>query len=351
MARKRMKSKIQPAVTSLFLSPVGIQGQQSETYYVDLSFIASLANRRFYRQGLNWAVAGIKIMTEVTDNQFNPASGTPTGKVTVSKVPTTWVASNAWEKGFRHWQKLNKMSGVPANTFTDFKVYLDEQHYDYRNTTSRFLKPTALAMTGNALSRVGDWDYSKYVIPRAGTTSPGDAIEYDIMFVGDNYPNTKSVVSLIQGYANSRLIGASAFIDPNRPGEMDDLQELRPENWLTAAFNEGTDQDHEVAENLEQQNVQAPYAFENDTQGNTVTMYPGGQSHLSGPQIHAIEPITGTTIGGTTYVNGGSFPCGLMRLDFDNTDSDTQKFMKAIIQIDLVPGDHRGYLAEPMTEM
>ena len=29
--------------------------------YIDLSQIASLVNRRFYRQGINWAVAGFKV--------------------------------------------------------------------------------------------------------------------------------------------------------------------------------------------------------------------------------------------------------------------------------------------------
>jgi hypothetical protein len=31
------------------------------THYVDLSQIASIVNRRFYRQGINWALSGIKI--------------------------------------------------------------------------------------------------------------------------------------------------------------------------------------------------------------------------------------------------------------------------------------------------
>ena len=47
-----------------------------------------------------------------------------------------------------------------------------------------------------------------------------------------------------------------------------------------------------------------------------------------------------------TRIKGGNFPCGLVR--FDWTPETTSNI---VIQIDLVPGNHRGYLCEPMTEM
>ena len=57
--------------------------------------------------------------------------------------------------------------------------------------------------------------------------------------------------------------------------------------------------------------LSAPYPFENDGV-NLDTMYPGGANQLVGLQIHSIENVTGTTIGGTTRIKGGNFPCGLM---------------------------------------
>ena len=62
MARRKSsrRSKIQPSVmTMAFQTPANISG--SNSYTVDLSQAASLLNRRFYRQGINWAVAGFKI--------------------------------------------------------------------------------------------------------------------------------------------------------------------------------------------------------------------------------------------------------------------------------------------------
>jgi len=58
----RRNSKIQPAMMTMRFSitvPPGIAARN----YIDLSQSASILNRRFYRQGLNWAVAGFKLVT------------------------------------------------------------------------------------------------------------------------------------------------------------------------------------------------------------------------------------------------------------------------------------------------
>ena len=86
----KRSNKIEPSVQTLYMAPTGAVGPGvTLTSYVDLSQVASLINRRFYRQGINWAVAGMKFLT------------TGTGTVVVSKLPNTWVMSNSWEKGFR----------------------------------------------------------------------------------------------------------------------------------------------------------------------------------------------------------------------------------------------------------
>ena len=89
---KRSK-KIEPSVmrltfTGLNVPPAagGVSGGLAA--HIDLSQVASLVNRRFYRQGINWAVAGFKLVS------------TPgTGSIQMNKLPNTWVMSNAWEKG------------------------------------------------------------------------------------------------------------------------------------------------------------------------------------------------------------------------------------------------------------
>ena len=91
----------------------------------------------------------------------------------------------------------------------------------------------------------------------------------------------------------------------------------------------------------------APYPFENDGV-HVDTMYPNGANQLAGLQIHDIEFQTTTSIGGTTRMKGGMFPCGLIRIDMLADDGVVPEFQ---ILLDLVPGNHRGYMCEPMTDM
>jgi hypothetical protein len=90
--------------------------------FIDLSQCASIVNRRFYRQGLNWAVAGFRIHS----------ASTTTGTVNFYKIQSTWMASNAWMKGFALWNEMNEqvLDNQPSikPRFHDFKIALDTDH-------------------------------------------------------------------------------------------------------------------------------------------------------------------------------------------------------------------------------
>ena len=85
--------KIEPSVQTMLFNTDVIEVGGTGTFYIDLSQAASILNRRFYRQGLNWAVAGFKILTQ------NPFS------ISIRKAHDTWVTSGSWEKTMRHWLK------------------------------------------------------------------------------------------------------------------------------------------------------------------------------------------------------------------------------------------------------
>lgn len=316
----------------VFPLPIGV-GQSS---YVDLSQVASLINRRFYRQGINWAVAGIKVLT--------PA-GT-TGGVTISKLPNTWVLSNAWEKGMRAWTRMNRDALEEAPSvkprFLDFKVFADHAH------AVAGVGANLLPLSAAGVATPGEWAMSKYQIP--DSTDPAGAAEArEIIAVGANYPGAGASgfnsVSLIEGYAASRAL--PNVLDPNTPDDMHYADGPIPQNWITAIFNEGTEQDTEVLDDMSLDNNIAPYPFENDGI-NIDTMYPGGANQLQGMQIHDSAYLTSTTIGGSTHLKGGNFPCGLIKISSDVT---TTSELTPVLYVDLVPGNHRGYLCEPMTEM
>ena len=321
-------------------------------HYIDTSQCASLLNRRFYRQGINWALAGVTAHTPGW-NGSGPAFYTrPNGTVTLSKLPNTWVMSNAWEKGFRAWQKMNREALAEAPSvrpkFLDFKIFANASHHE-KGLAANLLPAGYTA---------GEWVSSKYVVPDT-TSAAGGVNNFEILGIGASFPgggaSGLNAVSLIEGYANSR--GLPYTDDPNVPDDVADANGATPENWLTALFNEGTNQDDQVLDDMRTENDQAPYPFENDGT-HTDTMYPNGANQNPNLEIFGYNQITATTIGGTTRFSGTNLPCGLIEianttLVYDNPEYSgsplPDKFM--IFELDFIPGNHRGYLCEPMTEM
>lgn len=341
MAKKkysRRTKKIEPAEMSMtFTLPNLVTGAERPT--IDLSQCASLLNRRFYRQGINWAVSGFTLHSGLLD----------AGSVTISKLPSTWVMSNAWEKGFRVWQRMNNEALEEAESvrprFLDFKIYANDKHHEagFASNMIPFVYDSAGAR--QTLTE-GEWESSKIVYPIA--TPPGVAAAgAEILAVGASYPGVspvsgKDAVSLIEGYASSRAL--PSVLDPNVPDDLDDASGTNPENWMTAVFNEGTEQDTVILDDMQTENNIAPYPFENDG-ANPDTMYPGGANQAPGLVFHDRMTVSTTTVSGRVRANGGLFPCGLIQLNYPAEMGD------AVLQVHLVAGDHRGYLCSPMTEM
>ena len=344
MAR-RTSNKIEPAVMTFVLKTDSVTPGNEASFTADLSQIASTVNRRFYRQGLNWAVAGFKIFTTGDDLVIN-----------IKKLPNTWVMSNAWEKSMRAWLKMNNQALSETESvrprFMDFKIYADEFHHSQGFSSNLVPLDGSLPLT--IPYQFGEWESSKVFVPEPYNVTPAtgtDTMEtLEMVAVGASYPGASATtgfnaVSLIEGYANSRALPARA--DPNTPGDISDVAGPTPENWLSAMFNEGITQDADIIDELTTENIIAPYPFENDGT-NVDTMYPGGANQAPGLEIHDIARVTTTTLSDTTRLKGGNFPCGLVRFDLGNAGTATSGMT---IMIDLVPGDHRGYLCEPMTEM
>ena len=244
----------------------------------------------------------------------------------------------------RTWNKMNREALAETESvrpkFLDFKIYADDIHHNAGYGAN------LLPFSTIAPATPGEWEPSKIVYP--DMTGVGAVRSMELIAVGGNYPAAGAsglrAVSLIEGYANSR--GLPNVLDPNTPDDADDASGPFPQNWIAAIFNEGTEQTEEVLDDLTGENNLAPYPFENDGV-HTDTMYPGGANQLPGLQFHDQSAITPSTIGGHTFLKGGNFPCGLMRFTWNPSDSTAN----LAIQIDLVPGNHRGYMCEPMTEM
>lgn len=304
--------KIQPAVQTLIFT-LGEEGQGANPIgddYIDLSQAVSIANRRAYRQGLHWSIGSIKIMT------FGN-----TGALLTQKINETWVTSNAWEKAFRLWHKMNRQvldvnPGLKPKYY-DFKVGFDADHNFSNNK---------LPIGANLnVATAGEWVQSTIQIPYDSAT--GATKEYSLHMVGGDTATHKGC---IVGYAESRaLIDAS---EPSLPGGYST-------NWMNNLFDTGENHE-ELAQDLEADNDQTPYPQ---------SPHPGGGIQLVG-EVHDYSYISNTTVGATTYIKGGTFPCGLVKFT-RQFDADPGNDYRYTVQIDLIPGKLRGYLAEPMTKM
>ena len=169
--------KIEPSPLTITLATPGTTAPGAVlTQYIDLSQIASIVARRFYRQGLNWGIAGMKLQ-----------SAQP-GTIQVSKIPNTWVASAAWHKTFALWNKqINETLAEGGNQslrarFSDFKIYADTDH-------------RALGFGANLLPKSvtpgvavgGEWDSSHVVLPQTAADASGtliDPTEFTLHMVG-----------------------------------------------------------------------------------------------------------------------------------------------------------------------
>jgi len=339
MAKRKYSKRsrnMEPAVQTITFTGLTVPAGGGRLDHCDLSQIASIVNRRFYRQGINWAVAGFK---------FTATSGS--GSIQINKLPNTWVLSNAWTKSMRAWTRMNNEALEETESvrprFLDFKIYADAAHH-----TAGYGANLLPVSGGGVGFQPGEWEPSKVVIP-IGAASPGSTGDREVIAVGANFPGIGAsglnAVSMIEGYAASR--GLPAIADPNTPDDAALVDGFNPQNWMAAIFNEGTDQTQDVMEDMISENNIAPYPFENDG-ANLDTMYPNGANQGTGLQVHDVELVSGTTIGGTTRLKGGNFPCGLIQILTLNTSAAEMTYT---LQIDLVPGNHRGYLCESMTEM
>ena len=310
---KRMK-RLEPAVLTVTTTTPPVASGATGQFTCDLSQMASLINRRFYRQGLNWMVGGFKFIT-VPNAQ---------GQITVQKLPNTWVTSGAWNKTMNAWndQQLEAIedmggeSGLAA--FRDYKVYADATHLAAGYGSNLLPQDGA-----GAAYAPGEWEPSQIVIPNDG--APGATVEYFVQMVG---PSAGTAKGAIAGYEFSRAYPQDP--DPQTPAMQT--------SWLNR-MNDVGDNNDDIVDNAINRNDSLPYPQAG---------YPGGGAQAPTLQFHDITGVRGTTIGGVSRAKGGNFPCGLVRIIYTNQADAAQA---VTIQIDLVPGTHRGYMAEPMQEM
>jgi hypothetical protein len=324
--------KIEPAPMT-FTFEMGDGG----TSYIDLSLAASTLNRRAYKQGLRWYVNSMRIYADGQNKT-----------VRVATLQNNWCTFQAWKKGKALYDRMNDQvldtePGIQGR-YHDFKIFMDRSHQanfkvnglqDSLTTAGHTLMPTVISPSSGATIWPSDtnaeWNYSEYLIPReGGALTP---IVADItMNGGTSLASGTPSVGLISGYGLSRQ--RPQPIDPNSPGTSDD-------SWMNALFDVGGN-DLEIRDILISENDQPPYAVAGTASDQE--RYPGGEVNLAGLELVS-PPITssaGTDYSGRTVIGGFAAPCGLIYIKNDGP---------VTVQVELVPGFHRGYMVDKMEDL
>ena len=257
------------------------------------------------------------------------------GVVNIFKIQDTWMASNAWMKGYSLWNKMNDqvLDEQPSikPRFHDFKIHMDNDHIN--NTFANNLIPYSEDAAGNQTQyQEGEWSRSLIEVPNVPITPgvPADGVQtvgFALKMHGDDSTSSKA---LIQGYADSRSVPVEP--DPETQQGADD-------GWMNLLLDVG-DSHEELVYNLQTIGEDLPY---------DQMEYPGGGNNAAEPALHAIANITPTTVGGTTSLEGGNFQCGLVKIVSNLVAGGAETAFE--LELLLVPGPHRGYLAQPMQEV
>lgn len=283
------------------------------SFFIDLAHDLSRVNRRLYRQGRQYHV---KRITVVSRNTL-AAPGGEAGFVSVSTAPETWVTQKAWQRGFNLWQQMNKEamrgSGDVRGKWSDFKVYLSNDH-----RTGDVLTPKD---NGGNNANSGDWDYSEMVSPD-GTTS---ADSFYLHLLGDHQPaggtpGANVSIGLIKSFGDARRT-----VDIDQPN----VQSSTVNDPLNNLFDYGTVVD-EILTDLSGQNDSSPYGTNN---------YVGDDANMPKPVV-----VQHTTLGtdGKATMGGFTAMCGLLELEVTSPiASDVYSVL-----VELAPGKYRGVAAE-----
>jgi hypothetical protein len=303
--------KLEPAVMTMeFTLPVSTAAR-----YIDISAAASVLNRKFFRQGLEWVIGGATII----------ASPLSAGTITMSHLQTNWVTANSWVKGMKSWSRQQNEALAEGDKqsikgkFNDFKIFADIQHS--QTAAPHFLLPRDI--DGTEYDAPEEWLHSQFVVPN-DTGVVGSTVEYTMHMHGaDTATSRGSIVA----YRDSRSMPQSP--DPATPT-------TASIGLYTDMFNVGMD-DSEIVANAEFRNNELPYDQDE---------YPGGGTN--GPTLQLMNRIflnPASTMPGKYNLRGAKVPCGLIKIDAATV---TQEFT---LILHMVPGEHRGYMARPMQEM
>ena len=315
-----MPRKLHPAPMSLYYQI----GDSTDTY-IDLAKDLSNINRRFYRQGMNYAVAGFRF-------GYNRSSQSDSVNVAIQTLPTTWVVGAAWHKFFAAWQNqqneaLDAIDGENMKgRWNDFKIYWNSAHKAAGSLVPT--TPGGFLLTPQTPHAEGEWNYSQIVTPVLESDDASGEKEFYLGMLGGD---TTTVKGMIKHYGLSRYYPQSPDpVQGNAETSVLSQMNMVPSAAQSAAVINATDYNDDL-----------PYDQNDYIGGDTASLGSNGY-------LHREITLIPTSTSNYKNVDGCLVPCGLLKISHDGSNIPAGSM---VLQIILVPGTYKGYLAEPMQEM
>lgn len=310
--------KTSPTVTRLSFEFSG-SGQD----YIDIAKALSAVNRKFYRQGVYYYVNSI----EVYNNEQ--------GVVDLYTLCDNWVTKNAWNRGFKVFQKMNAMVDSPLTNgirpkYHDFKVHMTSGHVSAGSAS-----PSLHNISGTPATVTNDdWVYSKFVSadsdgdisvdPNApsGFEVNQEADDFTVHMLGAHTgsPENWTSVGLIKSYAESRA-------RPHITAPITDTN-LTADPLLNIFDFSTEEQMNDIIANLEQDNDAPPYDLDNYV-GETSTALQ-----------HVARVGTEVGLGRVGRASGFCAPFGLICVDASGISTGFR------VVLNLAQGTYHGVYAE-----
>lgn len=237
-----------------------VEAVNSGEFYLDIPMAMSMVNRKGYNQMGLWHIAKMEFFLDFQTQPGEPGIPLRQGTeyhVDIRGAPRTWTCRNSLVKMFSLWkdqqkQAYDQISPSIKPKWQDFKVWLSQDHK--AGTT---LEPVSGGIHGSSDAyNPGEWVHSKIVTQVADAAGAVVEHEPQLHIIGPDNANVSK--GIIHQYAESRAYVQSP--DPLIPSGMD--------SSLYAASSEGlADQTIEIAHNMETDNNEPPYDFNE---------YPGG---------------------------------------------------------------------------
>lgn len=320
--------RAQPAELALRYELTNSSTPGTETsWYVDLAKDLSLVNRRLYKQGMQYHVSGIEVVSRNTlagvygntqGTGGGPITTTPgvlsAGYISVSTAPNTWITQMAHKRARTLYERQFETlpDNIKAATWDDFRVYLSDDHRLKGN-----MQPLD---NGGANLAHGAWQYARFESPD-GTTG-ADGFYGHLLGAHNGAPGGYVSVGLIKSYADGRQTvspdSTSSTVDSDDP--------------LINLFDDGTTTDERTEERINN-GLNPPYGLQNYT-GSGI----GASGNKPFVQHH------GVLSNGMTRMGGFLAPCGL--LEFEITSEIANDTYNVLIR--LKSGSYKGVAADSL---